>query len=68
MQIDGAGRNLSPFFSLALSLETAEAFKARLVDRMGLQLSNETSHVHILHLDRHRAVYAVATTELRVRL
>ena len=65
-QIDGAHRNLSPEFSVCLSRPTAENFKRRLVT-MGLALSRETSQVHITHLDRRRAVYASATSDLRVR-
>lgn len=66
-QIDGAHRNLSPHFSVCLSRETAENFKRRLVSTMNLSLSRETSQVQITLLDRRRAVYTSATSDLRVR-
>lgn len=65
-QIDEPNKSLSSHFSIALSPTRAEEFRHVLVEKFGLELSHETSHVHVQHLDRRRAVYASATSELRV--
>ncbi|KAM0754098.1 hypothetical protein T439DRAFT_378186 [Meredithblackwellia eburnea MCA 4105] len=64
-KIEGVHRNLSPHFSPCLSRDTIERFRTILVEQMNLTLSRETSQVHITHLDRRRAVYASATSDLR---
>ncbi|BGP20692.1 hypothetical protein JCM10213v2_008855 [Rhodosporidiobolus nylandii] len=62
--IDSSRSLGTPHFDWGMSRSTILS----LVDRLQLQgfsKKRTTSQVHILHLDRHRAVYAVATAALR---
>ncbi|GAA5884192.1 hypothetical protein JCM6882_002174 [Rhodosporidiobolus microsporus] len=54
----------TPHFDYAMSRETVSSL-VECFERRGLSKKKSSSQVHILHLDRYRAVYAVATAEVR---
>lgn len=64
-QLEGPDRKILPHFSLSLSRSTTDSFKQHLTESFYLKLSHETSVIHVSHLDRRRAVFAVASAELR---
>ncbi|GAA5974603.1 hypothetical protein JCM11641_007020 [Rhodosporidiobolus odoratus] len=57
----------SPQFTYAMSKETIDFFVERL-KRKGFTMKKTSNQVHILHLDLSRAVYAIATAQLSVRI
>ncbi|GAA6033479.1 hypothetical protein JCM8097_001418 [Rhodosporidiobolus ruineniae] len=54
----------TPHFDYSMSSATMQRLVRRL-ERRGFARSKASSQVHLLHLDRRRAVYAVATAEVR---
>ncbi|GAA6011090.1 hypothetical protein JCM10207_005492 [Rhodosporidiobolus poonsookiae] len=59
-KVDASRSFATPHFDYSMSRETIFALVDRL-ERKGFEKTKANSRVHILHLDRHRAVYAVAT-------